>query len=33
LLSDVQADLVSRPGPRVVDGLELLAKLLYPDKF
>ncbi len=33
LLSDVQADLVSRPGPRVVDGLELLAKLLYPDRF
>jgi iron complex transport system substrate-binding protein len=33
LLSDVQADLVSRPGPRVVDGLELLAKVLYPDKF
>ena len=33
LLSDVEADLVSRPGPRVVDGLELLAKLLYPDRF
>lgn len=33
LLSDVQANLVSRPGPRVVDGLELLAKLLYPDRF
>jgi cobalamin transport system substrate-binding protein len=26
----VNADLVSRPGPRVVEGLELLAGLLYP---
>ncbi|MEM7263419.1 MAG: ABC transporter substrate-binding protein [Planctomycetota bacterium] len=26
-------DLVSRPGPRVVDGVETLAKLLHPDRF
>src|SRR3990170_1530792 len=26
-------DLVSRPGPRLVDGLEALAELLHPDKF
>jgi iron complex transport system substrate-binding protein len=26
-------NLVSRPGPRLVDGLELLAKLLHPDLF
>lgn len=30
---EVDADLVSRPGPRIVEGLELLAKLLYPDRF
>lgn len=23
----------SRPGPRIVDGLEILAKIFYPDKF
>jgi iron complex transport system substrate-binding protein len=23
----------SRPGPRLVDGLELLARLLHPDRF
>ncbi len=26
-------DLMSRPGPRMVDAIEQLAKLLYPDKF
>ena len=26
-------NLVSRPGPRVVDGLEALAKLIHPDLF
>jgi iron complex transport system substrate-binding protein len=26
-------DLVSRPGPRLVDGLEALAKLLHPELF
>ncbi len=33
LLPDAQADALSRPGPRVADGLEYLAKLLYPDNF
>lgn len=26
-------DIVHRPGPRVVEGLEMLARLLYPDRF
>jgi iron complex transport system substrate-binding protein len=26
-------NLVSRPGPRLVDGLEQLAKLLHPELF
>ncbi|HEY5901333.1 MAG TPA: BtuF-related (seleno)protein, partial [Anaerolineales bacterium] len=26
-------NLVSRPGPRLVDGLEAMAKLLHPDSF
>ena len=26
-------NLVSRPGPRLVDGLEALAKILHPDLF
>ncbi|HEY8491421.1 MAG TPA: ABC transporter substrate-binding protein [Dehalococcoidia bacterium] len=30
---EVNADLVSRPGPRVVEGLEALARLLYPERF
>lgn len=29
----VNADLTDRPGPRIVEGLEALAKLLYPDLF
>ena len=29
----VDPDLVSRSGPRLVDGLEELARLLYPDRF
>jgi iron complex transport system substrate-binding protein len=29
----VDPDLVSRPGPRVADGLEQLARFLYPEKF
>ncbi len=29
----VDADLVSRPGPRVVDGVELVARLLHPQVF
>lgn len=27
------SDLIQRPGPRVVDGLELLAAAVYPDQF
>jgi len=30
---EVAPDLLTRPGPRIVDGLETLAKLLYPDRF
>jgi iron complex transport system substrate-binding protein len=26
-------DLVSRPGPRMVDGLEILAQLIHPEAF
>lgn len=33
LLTPAQVDTVSRPGPRVVEGLELLARLLYPERF
>jgi iron complex transport system substrate-binding protein len=29
----VDSDIVCRPGPRIVDALELYAKLLYPDLF
>lgn len=29
----ISPDLVQRPGPRVVDGLEQLAKMLHPDLF
>jgi iron complex transport system substrate-binding protein len=29
----IDPDLVSRAGPRVIDGLEDLAKCLYPEKF
>ena len=29
----VDGDLTSRPGPRVVEGLEEIARLLYPDRF
>ncbi len=30
LLTDVQADMISRPGPRVADAIEQFAALLYP---
>ncbi|MCZ0754552.1 ABC transporter substrate-binding protein [Anoxybacillus sp. J5B_2022] len=30
---DVNSDLVSRPGPRLVEGVEELAKVIYPDVF
>ncbi len=29
----VDPNLVSRPGPRLVEGLEMLARLLYPERF
>jgi iron complex transport system substrate-binding protein len=29
----VDPDIINRPGPRLVDGLEQLAQLLYPEKF
>ena len=29
----IEGDISSRPGPRVVDALELIAKKLYPDRF
>lgn len=29
----VDGDLVNRPGPRIVEGVELMAKLLYPERF
>jgi iron complex transport system substrate-binding protein len=30
---DVNSDLVTRPGPRLVEGVEALAKTIYPDNF
>jgi iron complex transport system substrate-binding protein len=30
---EIDSSLVSRPGPRIVDGLETLAKALYPERF
>ena len=32
-LYPVDADITNRPGPRIVDALEALARLLYPDRF
>jgi iron complex transport system substrate-binding protein len=29
----INGDLLSRPGPRIVDGLEALAKDLHPEVF
>jgi len=29
----INAELISRPGPRIVEGLELLARLLHPNRF
>ncbi len=29
----INAELISRPGPRIVEGLELLARRLHPDRF
>lgn len=30
---ELDSDMVTRPGPRIVDGLESIAKALYPDLF
>jgi iron complex transport system substrate-binding protein len=30
---EVNQDLVNRPGPRVVEGVEELAKAVYPEVF
>lgn len=30
---DVDNDTVTRPGPRLIDGVETLAKLIYPEVF
>lgn len=32
-LTEEQVDIVSRPGPRVIDALELIARALHPDAF
>lgn len=29
----INPDIASRPGPRIVDALEMLAKVIYPDRF
>ena len=29
----IDSDLVTRPGPRIVDGLQALAQALHPDAF
>jgi iron complex transport system substrate-binding protein len=32
-IAPINSDTISRPGPRIVEGLELLARLLHPDRF
>lgn len=32
-IAAIDSNLISRPGPRIVEGLELLARLLHPDQF
>ena len=29
----IDADIVDRPGPRIADGIEAMARLLYPNRF
>jgi iron complex transport system substrate-binding protein len=29
----VNSDIVTRPGPRIIEGLEIIARVLHPDKF
>lgn len=33
LVFDVDSDMVTRPGPRLIEGVEQLAKLIYPEVF
>lgn len=30
---DIDNDIISRPGPRIIDGLELMAQAIYPELF
>jgi len=30
---DIDDDLISRPGPRIVDGLEAVARIIHPELF
>lgn len=32
-ICDIDDDLISRPGPRIVDGLEAVAKIIHPELF
>lgn len=32
-IAPIDPDLVARPGPRIVDGLEEIARILHPDRF
>lgn len=32
-IAAIDSNLISRPGPRIVEGIELLARLLHPDQF
>jgi iron complex transport system substrate-binding protein len=32
-ITAIDSNAISRPGPRIVEGLELLARLLHPDRF
>jgi iron complex transport system substrate-binding protein len=32
-IHSIDPDLVNRPGPRIAEGIEVMARLLYPDRF
>ncbi len=32
-IAAIDSNVISRPGPRIIEGLELLARLLHPDRF
>jgi iron complex transport system substrate-binding protein len=32
-ISTIDDDVASRPGPRIVDAIDEIAKVLYPDRF